>query len=581
MYEKVKAFVKQDGKCELLSKKYTRSKDKMLFKCKCGETFETSFDSFKNKSKRQCNDCGRKLMMAKQRFKLEDVRDFIEVESLSGCTLLSNFYENTTTKLEILCACGDTFITTYRSFQRGKMQCNKCSFTNMGDEKRIPLSEIRSFINQHDCELMSTDCNGVNDKLDVMCKCKNIFTTTYTSFKSKNKRTCDDCTKARLREVYQLSYEDVKEFIEKESKCTLLSTEYVNSLTYMDLRCGCGKMFQTTWGQFRGLDKRQCNECGEEKRKRQVAMSIDDLRRCVELNSSGECVLVSEEYEGYGTHFNVRCKCDDVFSVTMYQFKTLKIHNCRKCRGMIDWNIEMVDEFVASETDCTLVSTEYNKTGDDMRFKCECGNEFTTSFNEFLHQNRRRCLDCAYELMIESQRKTTAEFNKEVYDLVGDKYSVESEYIGAREYITMKHNECGYTYKTIAGGFLGKNGARCPKCRASKGETKICEILESLGVKYQVQYAIDECRRIRPLPFDVAICDTNDNLVLLIEYQGIQHYEAIDFFGGVKGHERVVESDKMKKDYCFNNNIPLLRIPYWEINNLKTLIVDELNRING
>ena len=44
-------------------------------------------------------------------------------------------------------------------------------------------------------------------------------------------------------------------------------------------------------------------------------------------------------------------------------------------------------------------------------------------------------------------------------------------------------------------------------------------------------------------------------------------------------HE-IQERDKIKNDYCINNNINLLRIPYWEKQNIETIINNYLQRLN-
>ena len=58
-----------------------------------------------------------------------------------------------------------------------------------------------------------------------------------------------------------------------------------------------------------------------------------------------------------------------------------------------------------------------------------------------------------------------------------------------------------------------------------------------------------------------------------IEYQGRQHYEAVEFFGGQEYLEYIQHHDKIKSEYCANNNIQLICIPYWENTN------DFLNKI--
>lgn len=60
-YEDIKLFIEgENGNgCTLLTRKeeYIDTKQKLTIKCKCGNTFNTSFTKFKNRNKRQCNEC--------------------------------------------------------------------------------------------------------------------------------------------------------------------------------------------------------------------------------------------------------------------------------------------------------------------------------------------------------------------------------------------------------------------------------------------------------------------------------------------------------------------------------------------
>ena len=74
--------------------------------------------------------------------------------------------------------------------------------------------------------------------------------------------------------------------------------------------------------------------------------------------------------------------------------------------------------------------------------------------------------------------------------------------------------------------------------------------------------------------FDFGILH-NDQLLGLIEYDGKQHFEPIDFFGGEDGFRKTQERDKIKNAYCKSHNIPLLRLPYTlSINEIKTKIYE-------
>ena len=88
-YEEVKNFIENNSSCKLLSKEYKNIDTKLKFKCSCGNEFETTFDKFKSRNKRQCNECGKKILANKQKLSYEEVKQFIEVDSNSGCKLLS------------------------------------------------------------------------------------------------------------------------------------------------------------------------------------------------------------------------------------------------------------------------------------------------------------------------------------------------------------------------------------------------------------------------------------------------------------------------------------------------------------
>jgi hypothetical protein len=68
----------------------------------------------------------------------------------------------------------------------------------------------------------------------------------------------------------------------------------------------------------------------------------------------------------------------------------------------------------------------------------------------------------------------------------------------------------------------------------------------------------------RPLRFDFAILDDNNELDFLIEFQGIQHYEPKSKFGGISGLRKQQYNDMKKREYCAKHNIPLVIIPYWD-----------------
>ena len=102
--------------------------------------------------------------------------------------------------------------------------------------------------------------------------------------------------------------------------------------------------------------------------------------------------------------------------------------------------------------------------------------------------------------------------------------------------------------------------------RASRGEIKIEEILQSAGLNFKEAYIFPNLVSSsgRPLRFDFAVFDDEGELDFLIEYQGIQHYQAKSKFGGASGLKRQQYNDMKKREYCKNHNLQLVIIPYWD-----------------
>ena len=117
-----------------------------------------------------------------------------------------------------------------------------------------------------------------------------------------------------------------------------------------------------------------------------------------------------------------------------------------------------------------------------------------------------------------------------------------------------------------------KDGRRCPKCKKSKGEIEISKILDLYNIKYEEEYRFENCKFKYTLPFDFYLPEYNT----CIEYDGIQHFYIIEQFGGLDGFISSKIRDTIKNIYCENNNIKLIRIPYWEFNNIETIINEEL-----
>jgi len=58
---------------------------------------------------------------------------------------------------------------------------------------------------------------------------------------------------------------------------------------------------------------------------------------------------------------------------------------------------------------------------------------------------------------------------------------------------------------------------------------------------------------------------------MCIEYDGMQHFKVVDFFGGEEKFKYTKQNDKIKNDSCKENNIKMLRIAYTQFKNIETI----------
>ncbi|MFA5760069.1 MAG: DUF723 domain-containing protein [Clostridia bacterium] len=184
-----------------------------------------------------------------------------------------------------------------------------------------------------------------------------------------------------------------------------------------------------------------------------------------------------------------------------------------------------------------------------------------------------------------SQRKKRLlgkeEFIKRAVKRHGSKYDYSKvSYVSATDFVKII---CTFHGEFQQKAYLHIAGSGCPKCNSSKGELRIHKFLDTNKVFNKSQFRIRECQDKRPLPFDFAIFEDKDKtrLKCLIEYDGEQHFNKRSFFfkKSEKAYEDRKRKDGIKNNYCLQNCIPFMRIPYWQKDNIEKLLENFLSSI--
>lgn len=129
--------------------------------------------------------------------------------------------------------------------------------------------------------------------------------------------------------------------------------------------------------------------------------------------------------------------------------------------------------------------------------------------------------------------------------------------------------ECGNIVYVDSGHLQKQDIISCGCQKISLGEIKIRDILNENHIEFVREKKFDNCR------FPNTNCSAKFDFYVenkyLIEFDGIGHYQSVDYFGGKEAFIKQKEHDSYKNNWCKTQNIPLIRIPYTHLDDLTIL----------
>ena len=190
-------------------------------------------------------------------------------------------------------------------------------------------------------------------------------------------------------------------------------------------------------------------------------------------------------------------------------------------------------------------------------FHCDCGNDVELPLSMVKSGNTSSC-GCLW--------KEWNDYTKG--DIIGLRFSklVVRSYVGIDKHGNTLFEcdcDCGNT-TLLPRDSLVRNKTHSCGCIASVGESNIKKILNNANIKYKHQQTFDDLVSDsgKELLYDFGILDDNNNVLRLIEFDGLQHYKPIKYFGGDDRFLKQQKNDYLKNQYARSHNIPLVRIPY-------------------
>ncbi|WP_139074750.1 hypothetical protein [Paenibacillus elgii] len=338
-------------------------------------------------------------------------------------------------------------------------------------------------------------------------------------------------------------------------------SEYVNSKTKIFLRhIKCEKIIDILPSSF--LMGNRCRFCMGGVKNRDTKSFKEEVKQ-----------LTNDEYVILGEYVNAKTKvpimhkkCGYSYEVTPDTF--LSGCRCPKCSGKMRKThnefLKEIEEICDSEY--TVISTYFNYSTKVSLVHNICNHEYMVTPADFI-SGGKRCPKC-----FRNDKKTTKIFQQELSSKYGDEYTVLGEYTGANNKIKVFHKKCNKPYYPTPSNLL-RGISRCSTCQDSKGEEKVSNFLISHKINFTPQYSFKDCKRIFVLRFDFAVFDNDNNLLFLIEYDGVQHFEPTF---GIRAFKNTLSSDEIKNKYCLSKSIELIRIPYWEFDNIENILEDKI-----
>ena len=283
----------------------------------------------------------------------------------------------------------------------------------------------------------------------------------------------------------------------------------------------------------------------------------------------GKLLVIEETNKRKNKSIVWKCQCDcgNIEEFSTKELRSDGIIQCHQCGNSRKPQTGLTENIIGKKFNhLTVLEKSEKRIGGKIGYKCQCDCEKKTILyvsKTDLENNHTTSCGCA-------RRKY------KIGDIISNKQII--GYIGSKNnnghyYYKVKCLLCGREYEALGQTLEKTIGCGCQK---SIGEFNIIQILQQNNIKYYKEY----CFPNSLLRFDFALLDKDNNIYRLIEFDGEQHYEQNIKNSGWNTYEKyqyTLKNDLKKNQIAKDNNIPLVRIPYWERDNitLKLLLEDK------
>lgn len=299
---------------------------------------------------------------------------------------------------------------------------------------------------------------------------------------------------------------------------------------------------------------------------------LNSMNKFYKYMDDVEGYKILSDFKGMSKYITLKHEnCGNIYKTTPSHFMNRE-QRCAKCNGVATKRFykykKEYEDYISKQNNYTMLE-EYKGNHEKIKMKHDvCGHVWKVAPSKFKYMERR----CPY--CNGGSQFTNDMFLRKFYENHDNSYIVLDKYTNASIKISIKHSKCNNIFLATPHNLMKKNNPTgCPLCYSSHGEKQVRQILRNMGFNFCEQKTFKGLKNINPLKFDFYIPELNT----VIEYNGKQHYEPIEFFGGVENFLKAQHRDNLKKEYCKENEIYFLEIPY-HIKDIEKFIIEKLNK---
>lgn len=253
-----------------------------------------------------------------------------------------------------------------------------------------------------------------------------------------------------------------------------------------------------------------------------------------------------------------QCKCGNIEEFSTKELRSEGIIQCHKCGSKRQPKTKLTDNIIGKKFNhLTVLEKTKKHSGGKILYRCICDCEkqieVLVSRTDLIRNHTTSC-GCA------KRKYQIGDIinNRKIIGYVGSKYN------DGHYYYKCKCLLCNHEYEAL-GQTLEKT-ISCG-CQKSIGEYNILQVLQNNNIPFIREYKFSNSL----LRFDFAILDNSNKVIRLIEFDGEQHYKQNVKNKGwntFQKYQYTLEHDLLKNKIAKENNISLIRIPYWERENI-------------